>query len=283
MCPASTLATRLRLSAAALCTWVGLAAPALAQTPIDADEIVARSVERARFQREQEADLGYQSVYVMLEESLDGDGQVQETERRTYRRYPLEGAIYDELIAVEGEPLAEKTVREERERREKFLEDVRKRRANGQPPQPEDENAVEFDEDFVSRYRFTLVGEETVDTHPSWMLSFEPRDGDLPVRRRIDHALNNAIGRIWVSQDDYGVARVEFEMSRSVRFWGGIIGTLRNTVGRLQFDRIDEGVWLPVDMNIRLDLRIFFSSIRRRIIMDWQEYQRFGDVARATR
>jgi len=266
-----------------LCACLALAAPAWAQEPIAAEEIVARSIARAEAQREQESELGYQSVYVMLEESLDGDGDVEKVERRTYRRYPLEGAIYDELVAVDDEPLTDKELREERERREDFVGEVRKRRAKGQPPQPEDENAVEFDEAFVSRYQFTLVGEEAIDAHRCWKLDFEPRGGDLPVRRRIDHALNNASGTIWVSQDDYGVARVEFEMSRPVRFWGGILGTLRNTVGRLQFDRIDEGVWLPVDMHIRLDLRIFFSNIRRRIIMDWREYEPFGRVARATR
>ena len=63
------------------------------------------------------------------------------------------------------------------------------------------------------------------------------------MRRQIDNALNNSTGRIWVSQDDYGVARVEFEMAQSVRFWGGILGTLRNTVGRLEFVRVAANVW----------------------------------------
>ena len=55
---------------------------------------------------------------------------------------------------------------------------------------------------------------------------------DLPVRRRIDTALNKSTGRLWVVKEDFGVSRVEFEMDEPVRFWGGIVGVLRNTVGR---------------------------------------------------
>ena len=115
------------------------------------------------------------------------------------------------------------------------------------------------------------------------MLAFEAREGDLPVNGRMDHALNNATGKVWVSKQDFGLARVEFEMAKSVRFWGGIIGTLRNTVGRLDFDRIDEDVWLLTNLSVQLDLRILFRNIRRRISLDWEGYERRASdaVARA--
>ncbi len=249
------------------------AAPIGAQSGVlSADEIVARVVERAEIQRESKAELAFESTIQTTTEQLNGDFEVEKTERETYLQYPLEGVLYEELIAREGEPLTEDDARDEAERREDFIREVRERVYRGEDPEPEDENSVEFDEEFVGRFRFTIEGEDTVDGHPAWILYLEPRSGDLPVRRNIDNALNKSTGRIWIAQSDYGVARVEFEMAESVRFWGGILGTLRNVTGRLEYIRVADGVWLPETLDVQIDLRILFRNIRRRIIREWAEY-----------
>lgn len=247
--------------------------PAAAQNDaLSVDEIVVRTVERAKRQRETRPDLRYESIVWHTTEHLNGDLEVERTERETYRQYPLVGALYEELIAREGQTLDEDDAREETERKEDFIREARERISKGEDPEPEDENRVEFDEEFVGRYLFTLEGEEVVNGHPSWILYLEPRSDDLPVRRNIDNALNKSTGRIWVAKDDYGVTRVEFEMAESVRFWGGILGTLRNTRGRLEFVRVDEDVWLPDRTEIHLDLRILFRNIRRNLIRESDGY-----------
>ena len=125
-------------------------------------------------------------------------------------------------------------------------------------PRPEDENRVELNEDFNSRYQYSLVGEEVRDGYDCWIVQLVPRSGDLPVRRRIDTALNKSTGRLWVVKEDFGVSRVEFEMDEPVRLWGGIVGVLRNTVGHQEFTRTTEGAWLQETIDIRLDLRVVF-------------------------
>ena len=222
-----------------------------------------------------EADLEFEALVEAVTEYLDGDGAIEKAERRTYRQYPLEGVVYEELIGKDGEPLDDADVRSEQERREGFVERVRERRENGEDPRGDNPNRVEFNEEFVSRYDFRIVGEEQVNGHACWVIALAPRAGDLPVRRRIDHALNNSTGLVWVSQDDYGLVSVEFEMAKAVRFWGGILGTLRNTVGRIEFARVAEQVWVPTTIDIKLDLRIVFRNIRRRIVREWADYAPF--------
>lgn len=238
----------------------------------NAEQIIEQAVARANEQRLAAAGLRYEATIEAATEHLDGEGDVERTERMTYRQYPLEGVVFEELVAKEGEPLSEEDAQDERERREKFITTIRERRAKGEPAVPEDENRVEFNEEFVSRYRFSLLGQELVDGYLCWVIDLEPNDGDLPVRRRIDNALNNAVGRVWVSQSDYGLVRVEFEMNKPVKFWGGILGTLRNTVGHLEFTQVSDGTWLPTTIDIKLDLRILFRSIRRRFVREWVEY-----------
>jgi len=264
--------------------WVSLVLPAVAailtstspvtaQTPgLSADEIIGRAAVRARLQAESGADLGFESTFTAITEHLDGDGLVEKTESETYRQYLVEGVLFEELIARDGESLIDDDRRDEQNRKEDFAKEVRERRANGEEPEPEDENEVEFDRDIVGRYKFTILREAVANGHLCWVIYLEPRDGDLPVGRNIDNALNSSTGRIWVVQDDYGVARVEFEMVKPVRFWGGIIGTLRNMTGRLEFTRVTSGVWLPDTIDIKIDLRILIRNIRRRIVSAWDEY-----------
>jgi len=255
----------------ALLAAAGLAAPATGQE-WTAQEIVERAVARADGQRDAQEHIRYHSRFESITEKLSGDGEVEEAERETYEQYPLEGVLYEELVAREGEPLDADDAREERDRRREFVEEVRERRARGVDPRPEDENRVELNDDFISRYQYSIVGEEVREGYDCWIIQLVPRPGDLPVNRRIDTALNKSTGRLWIVKEDFGLSRVEFEMDEPVRFWGGIAGVLRNTVGRLQFIRTDEGTWVPKRIDIRLDLRIVFWNLRRRIVREWDEY-----------
>ena len=263
-------------AAGALLAAGGLAAPAGAQE-WTAQAIVDRAVARAEEQRDAQADVRYRATFEAITERLNGDGEVEETERETYEQYPLEGVTYEELVAREGEPLTDDDARKERERRRDFVEEVCERRARGVDPRPEDENRVELNDDFISRYEYNIVGEEVREGYDCWIIQLVPRAGDLPVRRRIDTALNQSTGRLWVVKEDFGLSRVEFEMDEPVRFWGGIAGVLRNTVGRLQFTRTAEGAWVPKRIDIRLDLRIVFWNLHRRIVREWDEYALIPD------
>ncbi len=253
---------------------LGVGRTAMPQSALSVEDIVSRAVERAERQRASGQELFYRARIESRLEQLADDGRVEETERESFALYAVEGVMFEELVRRDGEALDEDEIRDEAERREEFRENVRERLKEGESPQPEREDSVEFDQEFVSRYRFSLVGEEAVDGHACWIVYLAPRSEDLPVRRRIDNALNNSTGRLWISQDDFGVARVEFEMARSVRFWGGILGTLRNARGRLEFTRVADDVWLPENVDIQIDLRILFSNIRRRILRDFEGYTR---------
>ncbi|MCY3846601.1 MAG: hypothetical protein OXH69_24020, partial [Acidobacteria bacterium] len=169
-----------------------LAAPAAGQD-WTAEEIVERAVARADEQRDAQTDILYRATFESITEKLSGDGDVEEAESWTYEQYPLEGVLYEERVAREGEPLTADDVRKERERRRDFVEEVRERRARGEDDaRPEDENRVELNDDFISRYQYSIVGEEVREGHDCWIIELVPRPGDLPVNRRIDTALNKS-------------------------------------------------------------------------------------------
>jgi hypothetical protein len=242
---------------------------------LTADQIVERAVARADRQRRAQADLNFTATISEANERLDGDGNVEETELFTYRQYPFEGVLFEELVAQDGVPLDADDLRDVAQGKEEFAEQVRERLEDGEDPRPPDQNRVDFDEEFAARYDYSIIGEDVVNGHLCWAIYLSPRDGDLPVRRAIDNALNNSTGHLWISMDDYGLVRVEFEMARSVRFWFGLLGTLRNTTGHLEFERVTDGVWLPTIVDIRADTRgVLFRNARRRIVRIWDDYVR---------
>ena len=242
-------------------------------------EIVRYAVARAASQDEAKTELWFESLVETTVESLNGDGEITGTETTLHRRYPVEGAVYEELIERDGEPLNEPDARQEETRRAEFRREAREAAANGEVPETNDERQVRFDEDLMARYDAEVVGEEMVRGERCWVISFAPRDGKLPANTRIDKALNQSSGELYVSQEDYGVIQVDFSLLRPVRYVWGLVASLSQATGRLEFERVEPDVWLPSLFELRVDIRLLFRTQRRRIVREWRERQRItGDT-----
>jgi len=106
------------------------------------------------------------------------------------------------------------------------------------------------------------------------VLAYRPKEGKLPVNRRIDRALNKAEGRIWVDQESYEVSRIEFILKEKVKLWWGLIGSIQEVKGTVQRQEVDPGVWFPTGFDLYLKGRIFFRSLHSRQQVRWSEFDR---------
>ena len=174
-----------------------------------------------------------------------------------------------------------------------FIREVRERVYRGEDPEPEDENSVEFDEEFVGRFRFTIEGEDTVDGHPAWILYSK---AGAPFRRSARPAQHRQRAEQVHGPD---LDRAERLRCRPGRVRDGricpllgrqngttppcILGTLRNVTGRLEYIRVADGVWLPETLDVQIDLRILFRNIRRRIVREWGDEIRAGKYSASPR
>lgn len=253
---------------------VALCLNGAAAEELTSSEIVARAVERQEKQDDSPLARSYTVELVSTREKLDGDGATTETVVSRYRRYPLAGGVYDELIQKDGKPLDEAEKKKEADKKAKYIREQKAKAGSGEARDGEDDGAgPKFDKELTRRYRSELAGEETVRGHSCWIVRFWPRAGDLPNNKRIDAALNKSSGRLWISQEDYGLARVEFHLDEPVKFWGGLLGNLRGTDGRVELGRTEEGAWFPIRFDLRLDLRVLVRNIRQKVHIDWDEYQ----------
>ena len=78
---------------------------------------------------------------------------------------------------------------------------------------------------------------------------------------------------MWIAQDEFGVSRVSFQLHEPFLYLWGLIATLRHATGQFDFVRIADNLWAPTQLDLELDLRVFFRSIRRHVRQDWVEHR----------
>ena len=246
----------------------------VAGNPVAASIIVERALDVASRQWDSALGSAFEYVTAGTVESLDADGNVTRTETSRRRHYPLAGHFYSELIGRDGGPLDRDDVRDEQDQKAEFIREARRHAARGERYDP-DEMHVDFDRELMDRYHTTLVGTDIVRGKSCWVLHFVPRAGRLPDKSRIDKALNRSNGHLWITQDDYRVVRVTFEMQRPFRWLWGIAGTLRHATGQFDLQWIRPDLWTLAHSRIEFDVKVLFGmkSIRRRVRSELVEYQ----------
>ncbi len=235
----------------------------------DVRAIVVEAVERMG--EELRAAGSYRALMTSESRAFGGSGEVTEETRVEWEAVPLDGATFTRRLQIDGRPLTEDERTREQEREAEFRERLRRLRAGETQPE-DDENRVVFDEELVARYHLTPDSEEPLRDRPSYRIAFAPRDGDLPVRRAIDRALNRVRGRIWIDRETREVARLEFELIDRVRLWWGLVGTIHHFRGSLDRGPVLDGIWGNLQDESYSDIRFFFSRSRQASIRQWRAY-----------
>lgn len=254
---------------------IHIAGSPLNNDTLSAQEIMDRCADRTEFQYESLVEATFESEAFSKNQKLDGNGKITNTETLRYIQYPLNGAVFEELIEKNGRPLNEKELDKEESRKQDFIGEVEKRRTRGDYLQPKNERAIRFDRSFTARYQYELVKTEQIRTHDCWVIDFKPKEGKLPVQNTMDHALNQLTGTFWVSRDDFGLVRVVFAMRKPFKYWGGFLAVIRKTDGSVDYTRVEPDIWIPLHFNLELDIKIMLvKNIRQILTKDWYNYKR---------
>ena len=260
--------------------WLGNGGPA-AQPAAGGDDaaraLIFRALERAVWYEEQNVAARYRARMTKEIRRFDGNGEVRTRDVGDYEVVPVDGVPFERRLTIDGRPLNDVERGWVAEREAEFRKELRRRREQDGEPE-EDENAIVFNEELVARYLFTLEGEERFRNRPSYRIAFEPRPGRLPVRRRIDYALNKARGRVWLDRDTYEPARVEFELIDRVRLWWGMLGSIQQARGSLDRGPVLGDIWARIQLESYSDVRVVFRRTRRSELRQWRDFELIDDV-----
>ena len=243
--------------------------------PVDPElrEIIERALERATWAGEEGFETRYRRAMTQRVQRFDGDGEVTEDETLRYQVEPYQGALFSRLMARDGEPIDARGRREQERRWEEFRAEIDDPGKRAEREREAEENEIRFDDELVRRFTARLDGVQDLRGRPSYVISFEPRPGRLPVRRRIDHALNKSRGEVWIDSETYEIARLSFRLMDRVRLRWGIIGSISDATGRLARRPLADGVWLDTEFDVYFHARVLFRTTRQNTTTQWSEFE----------
>jgi hypothetical protein len=167
------------------------------------------------------------------------------TKIEAFEVIPLAGTPYDRLILRDGEPLDATEKRKEDRKFDKTL----KERSEESPEERADriqkyEKARAFIDEVPNAYDFKLLGSETVNGRPAWVVQLTPRMGFVP---ESPHAsiLRHIVGKLWIDKQDVRWAKAEAPVMDKIS-----IGVILARIGpgtnfKLEQTRITDDLWLP--------------------------------------
>ena len=129
--------------------------------------------------------------------------------------------------------------------------------------------------ELMGRFVIRVVGEETVEGSPAYVLDFSPDPGAPPARSLGDRALNALAGRALIDAVDFQVRSVVAHLTKPVKVVGGIAVNVREAEIAYTGQPLGGDLWFPCVVELRLtgktalffrldtSFRFEFANLRR--------------------
>ena len=225
------------LGAAVLCL-SGAAVSSKAQNVLSAEEVVQRTLERARHSEARGDTPDFNYTRLTLTEQLDSAGRVKERQERRYEVQFRDGVTRVLLLSINGHPPTD----DERQQQADNEKNLRKLLG---PSRSSSGNASDdlLTPDVAARFQFTLVGVSELNGRRTCQIAFEPKNPPPPERRLADRLLNRISGTVWIDAEDFEIARAEVFLRSEVNLFGGVVASLKRLAYTIERTRVADGVW----------------------------------------
>jgi hypothetical protein len=130
---------------------------------------------------------------------------------------------------------------------------------------PAESTAKEADDQFIdvdelvtnvlARAQLTVVGRDILDGRPMLVIDFKPPKQRVPDDSLIDRLINRGIGRAWVDEQDYALAKLETHLLEKLNIFGGVAGAVYDGSYSSERQRTPEGIWYSRNIEWNADVR----------------------------
>jgi len=245
---------------------------------LPAKEIVRRAMERDISNWQQETN--YTFIQRIEERELNGDGSEKSSKSQTEEIIFLYGQPYAHLIRRDDKPLSDSEARKV----EKKLNDTMEKRRNESPADREKRLADfqkrhreehQFLREVPDAYDFRIVGEETLDGRPAWVIAGQPRS-DFRPDVNAARVLPRLRPKLWIDKDGYEWLKMQAEVIDTIT-WGGFLLRLHSGSHiELEQSLINNELWLTTHVHISFDARVaLVKSIRMDIEAKIGDFKKF--------
>jgi hypothetical protein len=112
-----------------------------------------------------------------------------------------------------------------------------------------------LNQDLVSRFKFTIVGQDLLNGRPALVVDFVPANKTLPERNLKERFINKAAGRIWIDANDYSLVKADIHLTQEVNVGWGLIGAVWKFRYEFERERTADGLWFPSEVDWHLEGR----------------------------
>jgi hypothetical protein len=256
--------------------WQEAQGPSLSQQQIQ--DLIRKSADNDLQNDKKQRDYTY--TQRQEERRLDGQGRVKSTEIRTSEIMELYGEPVRRLVAKDDKPLSAKDAAKEEQKIQKLV-DGRKnespddRRKREEKEEREREQDREFVREVADAYNFHLVGIETMDSRPTYVIDAEPRAGYVPHLKGAK-VLPKFRFRAWIDKDESQWKKLDIQCIDTVSF--GLVLARLHQGSRiiLEQTRVNDEVWLPQHVTLKVGLRLaLLKEYNIESDIAYSNYQKF--------
>ncbi len=227
---------------------------------VDARELVRRVVKSQR--RVEAAFAGSTFDQREVKITWGEGGRAKEVVSRLF--YVLSGDGETEgsrdLVEVDGRPASEDEKRKAREEDEKGRKRRVEQKAAAEARRTERVSADEDDplvgprrlSELIGRFVIRVVGEETVEGRPAYVLEFSPDPAAPPAKTLGDRALYALAGRALIDAVDFQVRSIVAHLTKPVKVAGGIAANVKDAEIIYTGQPLGGDLWFPCVVELRL-------------------------------
>jgi hypothetical protein len=266
-----------------------LTSSAIAQQPaLSQDQI--RALIRQSAEKDIENDRAQRNyTYIQREEErkLNGNGQVQSTETRTFEIMVLFEEPVRKLIAKDDKPLPPRDAAKEEDKIQKVIderkkEDESKRKKRLEKQAKDADEARQFVNEIADAYDFRQNGMEVVNEHEAYVIDGEPRSGYEPKRKEAKF-LPKFRFRAWIDKASSQWVKLDIQCIDTVSVGLFLVRVHKGSNIQIEQTQVNDEVWLPKHVLLKLDARIaLFKGINMQEDVTYRDYRKFHTETKIT-
>jgi len=222
-------------------------------------------------------------TYIEREEEhkLDGKGRAKSTEVRTSEILMIYGEQVERLISKNDRPLSAKDAAKEDEKIQKIIdkrehESDKERKRRIAREEKDREDGRKFVSEVADAYNFHFLGIEKLGGRDTYVIDAEPRPGFQP-KMKYANILPKFRFRAWIDKQDLQWAKLDAVCIDTVSFGLVLARIHKGTRVVLEQTRINDEVWLPKQMDIKVDARVAllknFNLAQQTIYRDYKKFR----------
>jgi hypothetical protein len=254
------------------------------EPPLPESEAFLKEV-RARLRPDDARQSAYAYTYTERRVKIDGAGRPRGESLTVAESYPGFGPgepRWERVLEKDGKRISDaELLKKDAERRKKAEEYARRMQSETERAKIRRERDKELREigemvdDIFRVYTMALQGRETVDGHETIAVSLTPKPG-ATARTHDGKQLLALVGRVWISESDYEIVKLDMETIKDLSFMGVVARLHKGT--KMSFtNRNVDGEWLPSRGEFKVSARILLlKRLREESTVEFSNYKKFS-------